>query len=101
MGSNSFLSFVRSALTSVCGLKPEKANRFTVHALRVGGINYYRRLGVPLELRAQMADHMSLPSFLRYLRMNPADQFHTINTIVRGNDGDADPPQPLLLLFWV
>ena len=87
MGTTSFLSFVRAALTTVCGLKPEKANRFTVHALRVGGINYYRRLGVPLELRAQMADHMSLPSSLRYLRMNPADQFRTINAIVRGNDG--------------
>ena len=87
MSTQSFLALIRKALVKVCGLLPSKAKRFTVHALRVGGINYYWRLGVSLEIRAQMADHMSLPSSIRYLRMKPADQFHTIKTIVGGIDG--------------
>ena len=87
LSSKSLLFLIRMALREVCGLSFAQAGRFSVHALRVGGINYYRRLGVPLELRAQMADHMSLPSSLRYLRMEPADQFRAITSIVGENDG--------------
>ena len=47
----SLLSLIRRALTSTCDLNDVKVARFTVHSLRVGGINYYRSLGVPLEIR--------------------------------------------------
>ena len=71
----------------VCGLSPVQDRRFTIHSLRVGGINYYRSLGVSTELRAQLADHLSLRSNLRYLRMKPTDQIKILDSIVKGNDG--------------
>ena len=74
MSTSSLLRLVRRALREVCGLSPAQAKRFTIHSLRVGGINYYRRLGVPLETRTQLADHLSLPSALRYQRLRPAEQ---------------------------
>ena len=79
----SLLALIRRALREVCGLSVEQAGRFTIHSLRVGGINYYRQLGVPLELRAQLADHMSLPSSIRYLRMSPAEQMNTLASIAK------------------
>ena len=69
------------------GLSQAQAKRFTIHSLRVGGVNYYRRLGVPLEMRAQLADHLSLRSNLRYLRMDPTDQIKILDSIVKGHDG--------------
>ena len=60
MSGSSLLGLVRKALRLVCGLSAEKARRYTIHSLRVGGINYYRLLGVPLELRAQMAIQSSI-----------------------------------------
>ena len=82
MASSSLLRLVRRALREVCGLSPEQAKRFTIHSLRVGGINYYRRLGVPLETRAQLADHLSLPSALRYQRLPPAEQVRLLSRAV-------------------
>ena len=87
MSSASLLRLMRQALVQVCGLSEVQARRFTVHSLRVGGINYYRSLGVSTELRAQLADHFSLRSNLRYLRMNPTDQIKILDSIVKGNDG--------------
>ena len=83
ISSSSLLSLIRKALRDVCGLSAAQADQFTIHSLRVGGINFYRQLGVPLELRAQLADHMSLPSSIRYLRMSPAEQMNTLATITR------------------
>ena len=87
MSSASLLRLMREALVQVCGLSPTQARRFTVHSLRVGGINYYRSLGVSTELRAQLADHLSLRSNLRYLRMKPTDQIKILDSIVKGHDG--------------
>ena len=87
MSSASLLRLMREALVQVCGLSPAQARRFTVHSLRVGGVNYYRSLGVSTELRAQLADHLSLRSNLRYLRMNPTDQIKILDSIVKGHDG--------------
>ena len=44
-------------------------------------------MGVSTELRAQLADHLSLQSNLGYLRMNPTDQLKILDSIVKGNDG--------------
>ena len=67
MSSATLLRLMCEALSQVCGLSQGQARRFTVHSLRVGGINYYWTLGVSTELRAQLADHLSLRSNLRYL----------------------------------
>ena len=86
MATKSLLSLIRMALREVCSLTRKQAKRFTTHSLRVGGINYYRLLGVPTELRAQMADHLSLASARRYLRMAPQEQIHILGKIARRND---------------
>ena len=87
ISSASLLNLIRRALREVCGLDTDQADRFTIHSLRVGGINFYRQLGVPLELRAQLADHMSLPSSIRYLRMAPNEQMNALAAIGKCNDG--------------
>ena len=71
----SLATLMRKAITQAADVSPAIAKKFSYHALRVGGINYYRKLGVPLELRAQMADHRSLACSRRYLRLLPAEQF--------------------------
>ena len=83
MASPAFVRLIRLALVEVCGLPWDKARKFTMHALRVGGINYYRRLGVPLETRAQLADHLSLPSAVRYQRLAPHEQIDLLTQAVR------------------
>ena len=95
MSTATLLNLTRRALREVCGLSATQARRFTVHSLRVGGINYYRSLGVSTELRAQLADHMSLASSLRYLRLRPADQIDILSSIVGGSDGRRPRPEYL------
>ena len=81
MSSTSMLRLVRCALREACGLSMSQSTKYSMHSLRVGGINFYRSIGVPLELRAQLADHMTLPSSLRYLRMAPSDQMGVLARI--------------------
>ena len=87
LSTSSLLSLIRKALREVCGLSKVQAKRFTTHSLRVGGINHYRHLGVPTELRAQLADHLSLASARRYLRMAPHEQISILTGMASRNDG--------------
>ena len=75
-------NLMRTALTQVCGLSPEQARMFSMHGLRVAGINYYDRRGVSVSLRAQMADHASLHSSQRYLRLQPHERIQKLNEFV-------------------
>lgn len=70
----SLLTLMRQALMQVCGLSAQQASRFTVHSLRVGGINYYKRIGVSIGMRAQIASHKSLVTSRKYLRMLPVER---------------------------
>lgn len=81
ISSTSLLRLIRRALREACGLSMNQSCSYSTHSLRVGGINFYRAIGVPLELRAQLADHMTLPSSLRYLRMAPSDQMSVLAKI--------------------
>ena len=51
----SLATLIWQALVQVCGLSEQQTARFTVHSLRVGGINYYKRM------RAQIASHSPWP----------------------------------------
>jgi len=82
MSSDSLIKLIRRALCEVCGLSAEQAAAFTIHALRVGGINMYRRLGISTSMRAQMADHASLETSRRYLRLLPAEQIRRLDMMV-------------------
>ena len=74
---------MRMALEEVCDISAEQAKYFSTHSLRVAGINFYRKLGAPIDLRAQMADHASIESAKRYLRMYPAEQFGILDHLLK------------------
>ena len=78
----SFCALLRMALRQVCGLKTAQANIFTVHSLRVGGINYYKSIGVSIGMRAKIAAHKSLRTSRRYLRLLPIEQFQELEDMV-------------------
>ena len=82
LSTSSLCSLMRKALHEVCGLSAAQAARFTVHALRVGGINYYRSIGVPIGMRALIASHKSLVTSRRYLRLLPAQQIQDLANMV-------------------
>ena len=83
MSTSSLRTLTRMALTEVCGLSRRQAMLFSAHSLRVGGLNFYRQLGASLDMRAQLADHASIDSARRYLRLRPAEQFGMIDRILR------------------
>ena len=66
----------------MCGLSPAEARKFSIHGLRVGGINFYRKQGVSVSLRAQMADHKSIETSRGYLRLLPQEQFAALKSAV-------------------
>ena len=67
MLTSSFATLLRLALQEVCGLSKADADKFNVHSLRVGSINYYKRSGVSIGMRAAIASHKSLATSKLYL----------------------------------
>ena len=82
MSDASFTRLTRKALSEVCGLSAADAKKFSIHGLRVGGINFYQKQGVSVSLRAQMADHKSIETSCRYLRLLPHEQFAALTSAV-------------------
>lgn len=70
----SLATLIRQALVQVCRLSAQQSARFTVHSLRVGGINYYKRIGVSIGIRDQIASHKSLVTSRKYLSLLPVEQ---------------------------
>ena len=83
LSAQSFRFLVRRALQEVCSLTREQADQFSTHSLRVAGINYLHSIGVSTSMRAQVADHASVESSLRYLRLTPLQQLQRLNSFVR------------------
>lgn len=77
----SLVSLIRQALVDVCGLSEQQAARFTVHSLRVGGINYYKRIGVSIGMRAKIASHKSLVTSRKYLRLLPIEKLVELSSM--------------------
>ena len=73
---------MRQALHEVCGLKWAQAAKFNIHGLRVGGINFYRRLGVPIEACAEIASHKSVHTARLYLRQLPYEQLNQLKDTI-------------------
>ena len=82
MSQSSLCFLLRQALREVCGISHRDADRFTVHSLRVGGINFYRHLGVSTSMRAEIASHRSLQTSRRYLRLLPQEQLDELDNMV-------------------
>ena len=81
MSMSSFARLMRLALQEVCGLTKAQADKFTIHSLRVGGINFYKRSSVSIGMRAAIASHKSLATSKLYLRLLPAEQLRELNAI--------------------
>ena len=82
MSTASFLRLLRMALMQVCGLSRSQAKMFTLHSLRVGGINYMRQLGVDIGLRAKVATHKSLVTARMYDRMLPIERLYELSAMI-------------------
>lgn len=66
---------LRKALKDVCGLQWEHAKLYGGHALRVGGSNHIRRLGVDDEVHRLMGGWASLTSSRGYFALTAKEQF--------------------------
>ena len=75
-------SLLRMALREVCGLSESQAEGYSIHGLRVGGLNYYRRIGVTTSLLADLASHASIHTTRRYLRLLPTEQLQMLDSMV-------------------
>ena len=66
---------LRKALKDVCGLHWEHAKLYGGHALRVGGSNHIRQLGVDDEVHRLMGGWASLTSSRGYFALSAKEQF--------------------------
>ena len=82
MAPSSLLRLLRRALREVCGMTVAQAKRFTLHSLRVGGMDYYRKSGVAIGMQAVIASHKSILTTRRYHRRLPIEQFYELNSII-------------------
>ena len=82
LSQSSFVTLMRMALVEVCGISQRSAHRFTIHSVRVGGINYYKRIGIPIGIRAIIASHKSLVTSRQYLRLLPVERLHELGNMV-------------------
>ena len=82
MSGASFLRLMRRAIVQICGLSRTQASMFTLHSLRVGGINYLRQLGVHIGLRAKVASHKSIVTARMYDRLLPIERLYELSTLV-------------------
>ena len=69
-------------LQQACGLSMEQAARFTLHSLRVGGMDHLSKMGVPLGLCAQMMSHKSVLTARRYLRQFAGERIQELDSMV-------------------
>ena len=82
ISTQSFLFLIRAALRDTCGLSRQQAARFTLHSLRVGGMDHLSKMGVPLGICAQMMSHKSLVTARRYLRQFAGERIAELSTMV-------------------
>ena len=82
LAPSSLLRLMRTALQQVCGMTKAQARRFTLHSLRVGGMDYYRKGGVSIGMQAIIASHKSVLTTRRYHRRLPIEQFFELSSII-------------------
>ena len=70
VGHSQFVSALRYALRSVLGMSSRTAKLWKGHALRIGGSNYMRKLGISDEVHQKLGGWMSLASSQGYMQMS-------------------------------
>jgi hypothetical protein len=74
IGRDQFQRQLQVGLVQVCKFAPAVAKLFTGHALRVGGSNYMRRLGLSDEVHRKLGGWMSIQSSQAYMVLSPREQ---------------------------
>jgi hypothetical protein len=70
----SFQDELQRGLVKYCGFRKAVAALFTGHALRVGGSNYMRRLGLGEEIHRKLGGWASIESSQDYMVLTPREQ---------------------------
>ena len=76
VGHSQLVSAIQFALVVVVGLTREAAKLRKGHALRVGGSNYMRQLGISDEVHRKLGGWMSLVSSHGYMHMSVGERSH-------------------------
>jgi len=76
VGEHSWVLAMQEALLSCVPLMtPTWARQYTGHAMRVGGSNHMRKMGVANEVHRKMGGWMTLVAAQGYMDMSPAERF--------------------------
>ena len=76
VGEQSWVKAMREALLSCVPLMtPTWARQYSGHAMRVGGSNHMRKIGVADEVHRKMGGWMTLVAAQGYMDMSPAERF--------------------------
>ena len=80
MRVQSFRGLLRQCIEQCCGLKAAVAAEYGTHSPRLGAVELLRKHGVSAEMRQQMGQWMSRRVALRYLQLNPGEQFDVLQS---------------------
>ena len=76
VGEQTWVKSMRDALEDCVPLMtPRWSSLYSGHAMRVGGSNHMRRIGIADDVHRRMGGWMSLTSSQGYMALTPAEQF--------------------------
>ena len=76
IGEQSWIKAMRRALRACVPLMTARwVSLYSGHAMRVGGSNYMRKIGVADDVHRRMGGWMTLTAAQGYMAMSPAEQF--------------------------
>ena len=76
VGETSWIKAMRQALMECVPLMtPRWASLYSGHAMRVGGSNYMRRIGMDDDIHRRMGGWMTLTAAQGYMALSAAEQF--------------------------
>ena len=81
VGHKQFVQAMQFALVTVVGLSPKSAKLRTGHALRVGGSNYIRQLGIDEDIHRKLGGWVSLTSSRGYMAMSIGERAEVKNLL--------------------
>lgn len=75
MNASSFVSLLKRALGTVCGLNVDELKLYGGHSLRVGGSNFLRWQGVSEDVHKALGGWAQMVSAKEYMQRTPTEQF--------------------------
>ena len=84
MGEQAWVTAMRQALMECVTLMTWRwASLYSGHAMRVGGSNHMRKLGVDDDIHKRMGGWMTLTAAQGYMALSPAEQFKYTLSLAR------------------